>query len=56
MKVRAVDEELALEAGKMLVKHRGEVPFADSLTAAFASTKIAGYILSDDPHFKTLGI
>lgn len=54
MKVRAIDEELALEAGKLLLKHRN-VPFADSLIAAFASTKIAEYVLSDDPHFKILG-
>lgn len=54
MKVRAIDEELALEAGKLLLKHRN-VPFADSLIAAFTSSKIAGYVLSDDPHFKTLG-
>jgi hypothetical protein len=54
MKVRAIDEELALEAGKLLLRHKN-VPFADSLIAAFTSVRIAGYILSDDPHFKTLG-
>jgi predicted nucleic acid-binding protein len=54
MKVRAIDEELALEAGKLLLKHRN-VPFADSLIAAFTSSKIAEYVLSDDPHFTTLG-
>jgi len=54
MKVRPIDEELALEAGRLLIKHR-EVPFADSLIAAFATSKIAAYILTDDPHFEILG-
>lgn len=55
MKVRFIDEEVALEAGKLLVKHRN-VPFADSLIAAFTSIKIAEYVLSDDPHFQIIGI
>ena len=54
MKVRAIDEELAIEAGRLLVKNRN-VPIADSLVAAFASTRIAEYVLSDDPHFQVLG-
>lgn len=54
MKVRAIDEELALEAGKLLLKH-GPAPLADSLIAAFTSSKIAEYVLSDDPHFADLG-
>jgi predicted nucleic acid-binding protein len=54
MKVRSIDEELALQAGKLLIKHTN-VPFADSLIAAFVSTKIAEYVLSDDPHFRILG-
>ena len=54
MKVKPVDEEVALEAGKLLLKHRN-VPFADSLVAAFVSCKMAEYVLSDDPHFQTLG-
>jgi len=53
-KVKAIDEELALEAGRLLLKHRN-VPLADSLVAAFFSSKLAEYILSDDPHFKVLG-
>jgi predicted nucleic acid-binding protein len=54
MKVKPIDEETALEAGKLLVKH-GNLPFADALIAAFASRKIAEYVLSDDPHFQVLG-
>lgn len=54
MKVRPIDEQVAMEAGKLLLKHRN-VPFADALVAAFVSLKIAEYVLSDDPHFQTLG-
>lgn len=54
MKVKPIDEEVALEAGRLLLKHRN-VPFADSLVAAFESCKLADYVLSDDPHFQTLG-
>jgi predicted nucleic acid-binding protein len=53
MKVRPIDEELAVEAGKLLIKHTN-VPFADSLIAAFVTGKIAEYVLSDEPHFKIL--
>jgi predicted nucleic-acid-binding protein len=55
MKVRSIDEVLALEAGKLLIQHT-HVPFADALIASFVSTKAAEYVLSDDPHFKILGI
>lgn len=55
MKVRSIDEELAMEAGKLLIKHTN-VPFADSLIAAFIPTKIAEYVLSDDSHFNILGM
>ncbi|HEX6068157.1 MAG TPA: PIN domain-containing protein [Nitrososphaera sp.] len=54
MKVRPLDDELAIEAGRMLIKNRN-VPIADSLVASFVSKKLAGYVLSDDPHFQTLG-
>ncbi len=54
MKVKSIDEELAMEAGRLLIKHTN-VPFADTLIAAFVSSKIAEYVLSDDPHFKILG-
>lgn len=54
MKFKPIDEETALEAGRLLVKH-GNVPFADALVAAFASRRIAEYVLSDDPHFQVLG-
>jgi predicted nucleic acid-binding protein len=54
MRVKPIDEDLALEAGKLLVKSRN-VPFADALIAAFVSNGIAEYVLTDDPHFIILG-
>ena len=54
VKVKPIDEELALEAGKLLIKH-AHVPVADTLVASFVTTKSAAYVLSDDPHFKVLG-
>jgi predicted nucleic acid-binding protein len=54
MKVKPVDEQVALEAGKLLLKRR-DVPFADALIAAFVHCKMAEYVLSDDPHFQALG-
>jgi len=54
MKVKSIDEELAIEAGKLLLRH-SNVPFADALIASFVSLKIAEYVLSDDPHFNILG-
>lgn len=54
MKIKPIDEDVALEAGKMLLKNRN-VPFADALIAAFTFCDIAQYVLSDDPHFKLLG-
>jgi predicted nucleic acid-binding protein len=54
MKVRSVDEQVGMEAGRLLLKHRN-VPFADALIAAFVFLRIAEYVLSDDPHFQTLG-
>jgi hypothetical protein len=55
MKVKPVDEDVAMEAGKLLLKHR-DVPFADSLIAAFVHCKMAESVLSDDPYFQALGI
>jgi predicted nucleic acid-binding protein len=55
MRVVPVGEEEALAAGKLLLSH-SDVPIADSLIASFVATGIAEYVVSDDPHFKTLGI
>jgi predicted nucleic acid-binding protein len=55
IKTRSIDEDLALEAGRLLIKHPS-VPFADALIASFVSAKVVEYVLTDDPHFKLLGV
>jgi hypothetical protein len=55
MRIASLDEEVAMVAGSLLLSHR-EVPIADSLIASFVKTGVAEYVVSDDPHFRTLGI
>lgn len=50
-----IDQEIAVEAGRLLL-NTPEVPLADSLIAAAMKVKRAAYVLSDDPHFKQLGV
>ena len=55
MRTMALDEEEALVAGSMLLSHQN-VPIADALIASFVKLGAAEYFITDDPHFKTLGI
>lgn len=55
MRVLALDEQQALIAGSLLLSHRN-VPIADALIASFVKNGVAEYILTDDPHFKALGV
>ncbi len=55
MRTVALDEEEALVAGSLLLSHRN-VPIADALIASFVKTGVAEYVVTDDPHFKELGI
>ena len=55
MRTIAIDEEVALVAGNLLLSHRN-APVADALIASFAVTGVGEYVISDDPHFKTLGV
>ena len=55
MEVVALDEKCALTAGSLLLSHRN-VPLADALIASFVSNGLADYVLTDDPHYKTLNI
>ncbi len=50
-----LDEEVALIAGCLLLSHRN-VPIADALIASFVKTGVADYVVTDDQHFKTLGV
>jgi predicted nucleic acid-binding protein len=55
MRTVALDEEEALVAGSLLLSHRN-VPIADALIASFVKTGVAEYVVTDDPHFKELGV
>jgi predicted nucleic acid-binding protein len=55
MRTVALDEEEAVVAGSLLLAHRN-VPIADALIGSFVRTGIADYVVTDDSHYKTLGI
>jgi predicted nucleic acid-binding protein len=55
MQIVPIDEENALVAGSLLLSHRN-VPIADALIASFVKTGAAEYVVTDDAHFKALGI
>ena len=55
MQTIAIEEENALIAGNLLLSHRN-VPIADAIIASFVKTGAAEYVVTDDAHFKTLGI
>jgi predicted nucleic acid-binding protein len=50
-----LDEQHALVAGGILLSH-GNIPIADAIIASYAKTGVAEYVLTDDPHFKMLGV
>lgn len=55
MRTVALEEEEALVAGDLLLSHR-DVPTADALIASFVKTGVVEYVVTDDQHYKTLGI
>jgi len=48
-------EEMALSAGTLLLKHQ-EIPIADALIASPVKLGKADYVVTDDQHYKILGI
>lgn len=55
LQILPVDEEIALTAGTLLLSHRN-IPIADALIASYVKTGAAEYVVTDDPHFKALGV
>jgi predicted nucleic acid-binding protein len=55
MRIVPLDEEEALVAGSMLLSHQN-VPIADALIGSIVKLGAAEYVVTDDPHYKTLGI
>ena len=55
MRVLNLGEREALAAGSLLLAHR-DIPIADALIASAVKTGDAEYVITDDPHHKTMGI
>jgi predicted nucleic acid-binding protein len=55
VRVVPLEEEQAVAAGDLLLSHQ-DVPTADALIGSFVKTGAAEYVVTDDPHYKTLGI
>jgi len=53
--VTNINREIALEAGRLLAKYPN-VPIADALLAASATVYSADHVVTNDPHFKKLGV
>ncbi len=55
MQTVPIDEKNALIAGGLLL-NRQDVPIADALIASYVEAGAAEYVLTDDQHFRALGI
>ncbi len=55
LQIVALDEECALVAGSLLLSKQ-DTPIADALIASLVKNSLADYVLTDDTHFKELGI
>ena len=55
LQVLQFDELHAFTTGSLLLSNRN-VPLADAIIASYVKTETAEYVLTDDPHFKALGV
>ena len=55
MQTAPIGEREALSGGDLLLAHP-ETPIADALIAAFVVNRLAEYVVSDDPHYRGLGV
>ncbi len=55
MRVVPLGEREAMLAGGLLLAHH-EAPMADALIASFVKSGRGQYVISDDPHFRVMGI
>ena len=55
MRILSLDEAEALTAGGMLLSHQS-VPIADVLIASVVKTGSAECVITDDPHYRLLGV
>jgi predicted nucleic acid-binding protein len=55
LRIVPLNEKTALMAGSLLLANRN-VPITDALIASFVKNGEAEYVVTDDLHFKTLGV
>ncbi len=55
MRVLPLTEEMALAAGRLLLSHQ-DIPIADALIASPVQMGEADYVVTDDPHYRVLGV
>ena len=55
LRIVPIAEKDALVAGSLLLANPN-VPIADALVASFVKNGAAEYVITNDPHFKTLGV
>jgi predicted nucleic acid-binding protein len=55
LRILPLDEKIALTAGRLLLAY-ANVPTSDALIASFVKNRDAEYVITDDLHFKTLGV
>lgn len=55
LQIVSLDENHSLTAGSLLLLN-GNIPIADAIIASYVINGDADYVLTDDPHYKTLNI
>ena len=55
LQIVVLDESYALAAGSLLLSKRN-TPIADAIIASLVKTGVGDYVLTDDHHFKALGV
>jgi predicted nucleic acid-binding protein len=55
LRIIPLEEKEAITAGGLLLAH-ADIPIADALIASFVKLGSAESVITDDPHFRTLGV
>ncbi len=55
MRIAALGEQASIAAGKLLLAHQN-TPIADALIASFVKLGEADCVITDDPHYRELGV
>jgi len=54
-RVRSIDERIAFTAGELALRYP-DVPIADAVIAAVAVEEKASFVITDDEHFRHMGL